>query len=497
MPEGPELHLASRFVNRVCSGAVFSGKVEKSAVSKNCEVPFECDAYVISAASRGKEVKLTLTPIKEEDVKPPALERTKGLPGPMDIVFRFGMSGSFKLTSEEEVPKHAHLKFFTNGRPRQVLCFVDARRFGSWEVHGTWQLDRGPCVMFEYEKFRLNVLSNLSDKAFDKPICEVLLNQKYFNGIGNYLRAEILFRLKVPPFEKARTVLEPLLHKETTAELTLSKKIKLKLENPDLLELCHMLPTEVINLDGKGYDPEHSDDSSAFEAWLRCYYVAGMQLLRDGNGRTIWFQGIPGPMAPKGSKTPKPKSRRRKTTDETENKELEPEGIPGPMAPKGSKTPKPKSRRRKTADETENKELEPEGIPGPMAPKGSKTPKPKSRRRKTADETENKELEPEGIPRPMAPKGSKTPKPKSRRRKIADETENKELEPESLKPQINDAGNPGQSRERVASQATLMCEVKSRENRWIELQVRKDWRRTGSEVGEQSRNCCDMTWLLV
>uniref|UniRef100_UPI00398E8574 endonuclease 8-like 1 isoform X3 n=1 Tax=Pristiophorus japonicus TaxID=55135 RepID=UPI00398E8574 len=381
MPEGPELHLASRFVNRVCSGAVFSGKVEKSAVSKNCEVPFECDAYVISAASRGKEVKLTLTPIKEEDVKPPALERTKGLPGPMDIVFRFGMSGSFKLTSEEEVPKHAHLKFFTNGRPRQVLCFVDARRFGSWEVHGTWQLDRGPCVMFEYEKFRLNVLSNLSDKAFDKPICEVLLNQKYFNGIGNYLRAEILFRLKVPPFEKARTVLEPLLHKETTAELTLSKKIKLKLENPDLLELCHMLPTEVINLDGKGYDPEHSDDSSAFEAWLRCYYVAGMQLLRDGNGRTIWFQDpkLPNPSPGGGRQRTKPRTRSlnpRASQDQWHQKDPK---LPNPSPGGGRQRTKPRTRSlnpRESQDQWHQKDPK---LPNPSPGGGRQRTKPRTR----------------------------------------------------------------------------------------------------------------------
>lgn len=42
--------------------------------------------------------------------------------------------------------------------------------------------------------YRENVLSNLEDAAFDKPVCEALLNQKYFNGIGNYLRAEILYR---------------------------------------------------------------------------------------------------------------------------------------------------------------------------------------------------------------------------------------------------------------------------------------------------------------
>ncbi|XP_067871510.1 endonuclease 8-like 1 [Heterodontus francisci] len=420
MPEGPELHLASRFVNQVCRGTVFSGHVEKSAVSKNCDVPFKCDAYLISAVSRGKEVKLTLAPIKEEDgkedIKPNTVEHQNELPAPMDIIFRFGMSGSFKLTTEEEVPKHAHLKFFTKEKPKQVLCFVDPRRFGSWEVNGTWQLDRGPCVMFEYEKFRLNVLSNLSDKAFDKPICEVLLNQKYFNGIGNYLRAEILFRLKVPPFEKARTVLEPLLHKETTDELTLSKKIKMKLENPDLLELCHMLPMEVINLgSGKGYDPEHSDDSSAFEAWLRCYYVAGMQLLRDSNGRTIWFQGNPGPMAPKGSKTPKPKSRRRKEANKNGNKALTPENSESKKGKRKSeprKTPKiPKESSQKTprsakavAKQTagalqkceesrrtsvrNRKKMAAEVLPLAEAPKESETPNKRPRKSRTKSRKE-------------------------------------------------------------------------------------------------------------
>ena len=45
------------------------------------------------------------------------------------------------------------------------------------------------------ENFRKNIVDNLGGPAFkNKAVCEVLLNQKFFNGIGNYLRAEILFR---------------------------------------------------------------------------------------------------------------------------------------------------------------------------------------------------------------------------------------------------------------------------------------------------------------
>ncbi|KAG8144903.1 putative Endonuclease 8-like 1-like isoform X1 protein [Naja naja] len=177
MPEGPELFQASRYINAECAGIIFTGKVEKSEVSKNPEVPFESDAYRISAVSRGKELKLTLTPLPREG--------SKGRP--MDLVFRFGMSGNFKMVPVSDMPKHAHLRFYTQGKPARVLCYVDTRRFG-----------------------KDNVLRNLSDKAFNKPICEALLNQKFFNGVGNYLRAEILHRSNIPPFEKARTVLEEL-----------------------------------------------------------------------------------------------------------------------------------------------------------------------------------------------------------------------------------------------------------------------------------------------
>ncbi|XP_028813952.1 endonuclease 8-like 1 isoform X2 [Denticeps clupeoides] len=315
MPEGPELHMASLFVNRMCAGVVFSGDVEKSEVSKNPNVPFRCDAYRITARSRGKEVCLTLTPIKGQIKAAQTAE-------PMDVVFRFGMSGHFSFTSVTDLPKHAHLRFYTTDCPPRVLSFVDTRRFGRWHPSGSWQPDRGPCVILEYESFRGNVLSHLSDKAFDRPICEMLLNQKFFNGIGNYLRAEILYRAKIPPFVKARSVLESL---ETKYKEEVTGKEKTdhagegsRSERSDFLRLCHTVPMEVVEMDRKGYEPQNAD-YSGFVTWLQCYNVEGMNSLRDRNGRTVWFKGAPGPMTPKDAKTPKTK--RIKKTDYTMTEE--------------------------------------------------------------------------------------------------------------------------------------------------------------------------------
>ncbi|XP_041651824.1 endonuclease 8-like 1 isoform X1 [Cheilinus undulatus] len=378
MPEGPELHLASLYVNKMCEGVVFTGAVRKSEVSKSPDVPFNCDAYRITATSRGKEVKLTLTPIKSDE---PKQKLKAGLADqPFDIVFRFGMSGFFRLTTEDEVPKHSHLRFYTKEKPCRVLSFVDVRRFGSWQPNGTWQPGRGPCIMFEYRSFRENVLSHLSDHAFDRPICEALLNQKYFNGIGNYLRAEILFRLNIPPFVSARTVLEGLESddfcendKPVKSENSNKKKTdratkkKVKEETGDLLRLCHTVPLEVVNLGGKGYDPEKAD-YSGFEAWLQCYYVDGMKSIRDHNGRTMWFKGDPGPMAPKDAKSPKKKSKAKKEDDHdyTAKKKVTKKGPTKRAAIKqetATKTPKKEKdaemeagyKRRKTGKKGEEK----------------------------------------------------------------------------------------------------------------------------------------------
>jgi len=166
---------------------------------------------------------------------------------------------------------------------------------------GEWGVDRGPDPINEYAAFRDNILANLQKPEFKKPICQVMLNQKYFNGVGNYLRAEVLFRLEVAPFSPAHEVLMPLL------EQTVKKE-----EGLDLLQLCNQLMREVLDLpdylnddlsqEGSSRKGDDEDTYAPFSAWLRCYSKEGMKNLRDGNGRTIWFQGPAGSLAPKGEK---------------------------------------------------------------------------------------------------------------------------------------------------------------------------------------------------
>merc|ERR1712241_365540 len=109
------------------------------------------------------------------------------------------------------------------------------------------------------------------------------------------------------------SVLEPLL-------------TNVKTEEPDILELCHLVSKEVLSLGGgKGYDVEHDrEEEQAFNSWLQCYYKDGMQNLVDHNGRTIWFSGPPGPMKPTNSKSRGKRSSKNETQLNEEDHDYSP-----------------------------------------------------------------------------------------------------------------------------------------------------------------------------
>ena len=67
MPEGPELHMAARFINAVAKIKEFGGNIQKSEVSKkNPDVQFSAQKYSITAEARGKELKV----MTKEDQNP-------------------------------------------------------------------------------------------------------------------------------------------------------------------------------------------------------------------------------------------------------------------------------------------------------------------------------------------------------------------------------------------------------------------------------------------
>ena len=125
------------------------------------------------------------------------------------LLFSMGMSGGFIFIPDKEIPtnikKHAVMIF--EGEDYNLVLH-DIRRFAKWTQSKGWGKDRGPDPIKDKENFEKNIINNLHKKAFEKPIYELLMDQKYFSGVGNYLRAMILYRSGGDIFSSAKDYIE-------------------------------------------------------------------------------------------------------------------------------------------------------------------------------------------------------------------------------------------------------------------------------------------------
>jgi len=255
MPELAELKITADYINEMCEGLTFQ-RIEKNPQHKGekIEVPFH--KFTVSAKSRGKELMLTLSDCFSRG-------------NSTTLLMTMGMSGYFKLVPLNEIPKHAHLIFYAHGSV--ALCFVDVRRFGKWKKTPNWSDNRGPDPTADYESFFKNIDRHILSKEFKKPIHEVMMNQKYFNGIGNYLRAEILYRADVNPFLSTKDAIE---------------------QGPEILELCRRIPLEAYKLGGgsiKDWENPYNIQPQNWDEFMLCYGNPAMDNIVDRNGRRFWF----------------------------------------------------------------------------------------------------------------------------------------------------------------------------------------------------------------
>ena len=252
MPELAELRLTADYINKAVSPKRHKGlkfvNVVKNPEHKGSDIRFPKGGFTISAKSRGKELILIM----------------KGRNQLYHLRMTMGMSGSFKLTNTGQEPKHAHLMFYaTDG---VTLSYVDVRRFGKWKEVNCWSENRSPDPTNQFTAFEKNIKDNIDQPALKKPICEALMNQ------GNYLRAEILYRLPhLNPFTPAHEAIK---------------------ECPQLLTLCRDIPLKSYALGGgqlKDWENPFKTEKERFEKFILCYSNKQMANVKDRNGRKFWF----------------------------------------------------------------------------------------------------------------------------------------------------------------------------------------------------------------
>lgn len=191
-PEGPEVRtvvdkIRPHIVNKSLNAVVFGPRAE--GVNLNI---LRLPANVLIVRSYGKKILIHLS-------------------SNQTIICSLGMTGKFKYS---DPGPHTHFRF---DFPDLCLYFDDTRYMGSIIFSENAQVPNyfsevGPDILDaainspitpEVWKERYK-----AKKWQNKQMCQVLLEQSIFSGIGNYLKSEILYYSGISPFRVVHTLID-------------------------------------------------------------------------------------------------------------------------------------------------------------------------------------------------------------------------------------------------------------------------------------------------
>lgn len=186
MPEIAEAYNISKKLNRIKINKV---RVLNSKILKN-DISWIKDSEIKEIFNHGKIIIFKLSKNNKNKF----------------LVSQLGMTGSWFNDYSRRDKKHNQLVLEEDKDNK--LIYSDIRKFGNLKLYNN--LDE----VIKDKKYKLNlekdnivkikkILENLNS---DKKIKDLLLNQSYFTGIGNYLASEILFHSKINPHEKWNSI---------------------------------------------------------------------------------------------------------------------------------------------------------------------------------------------------------------------------------------------------------------------------------------------------
>lgn len=187
MPEASEIHIMSDFINQNSTGFKFKKffHVEKG----NIPVDSNYNDFSVSSDFYGKQLQLNFN----------------DLSNPISFSVFMGMSGNWTLVNTHDWSNTKFTRMRLDRDDGKSLLLYGGYMGPKYKI-GKFDTKRGPDIVKDFDKFKIKILNNLTDKSFDNHICEVLLDQKYFNGIGAYLNAEIMGRVDIDPFRSFKSL---------------------------------------------------------------------------------------------------------------------------------------------------------------------------------------------------------------------------------------------------------------------------------------------------
>ncbi len=263
MPESPEVRILSDFIN-IEIGKCDVIKVEKSPLSKSkCDLSMlEGKAWKMTASSRGKEMIILFTSGIEK----------------YSLKVGFAKIGAIESISYEDIDseyfyKRAVLRFYTKDR---IYFISDFTRYTLWRWTDQWDANRSPDVALEHNAWRAHIYQNRNIPYFERPIFDLLIDQRFFNGIGIFSRSEILCRTRFSPFTPFKEILD------------------IEILREDFFKVCKDTLNDITvngGLQFKHWKNPFGVENKIMNKWVRCYNKLPKTFYtNDSRGRRFWFE---------------------------------------------------------------------------------------------------------------------------------------------------------------------------------------------------------------
>lgn len=190
MPEVPEVRIFAeslhKFINtKLTSIKLLSGKYTRKYPKNYKSFIKQLPLKILNIQNKGKFIYITLE---------------NGL----SIWITLGMTGELSMKAD----KYSRVEFVND--KKQSFYLNDMRNFGTviFSLKAV-ELDKklsslGDDVMYIKKDVFIKRLRN--PRLGNKIVAMVLVNQKVISGIGNYLRAEILYKARISPFRKMKDI---------------------------------------------------------------------------------------------------------------------------------------------------------------------------------------------------------------------------------------------------------------------------------------------------
>tara|TARA_B100001939_G_scaffold322615_1_gene313235 strand:+ start:117 stop:917 length:801 start_codon:yes stop_codon:yes gene_type:complete len=207
MPEGPEVKITSDFLNNHFQNEVITEilPITKYFKTKYSSVTEELKKKLIGEKINSFTIgKKTYIPLANKQY----------------YQYHLGMTGYWSKI----LTKHSHYKLSSKSKE---LYFCDIRKFGkhliSLDSNLNWDIALYDFLKKDYD---IDLHYHYLTKSISKRrnICNVLLDQKLFPGIGNYLKSEILYKSEIHPDAKWGQINKDLIYRILKNSKCLSRR---------------------------------------------------------------------------------------------------------------------------------------------------------------------------------------------------------------------------------------------------------------------------------